>query len=243
MPMETKPYSLPLDGEQIQAYQDSGFIIVRGLYSRNEMMVFKAQTKAIVAERHPDDTNGVPVFFLNRNDVNAPTMPQAFQDFCCSPKLTAIVHQLLGPRIEFLSMKPVYKSADVSYPSSWHQDYPYWLGSNKLSVWIALDDATPENGCMRFLPGAHKTPLEHQKSSGNFGNSLSESQIDGRKVVDAPMAAGDACFFIDLAPHASFGNRSGRDRWSCIPTYRNADEPDSSTVWRDSILLEQSHQH
>jgi phytanoyl-CoA hydroxylase len=192
------------------------------------MDAFKNQTQAAVHERGSKD--GVPVVFLD-------DMPQAFLDFCSDQKMTTIIHQLLGPRVEFLSAKPVHKDATITFPSAWHQDYAYWGGATKISVWVALDDATTDNGCLRFIPDAHHELLEHRSRAGTFGNFLDEDQLDMNLAVDAPMKAGDACFFHDLAPHASYGNTSGRDRWSFVPTYRNGEVADSSTVWSSAMSL------
>jgi hypothetical protein len=212
-------------------YSNSGFVIKRGLFDGQEMAEYKLVVERIVRERNDEVASGVPVFLL-------PDVPKELLDFCTRPELVENIRTLVGPRIEFLSVKPVYKDASVIYPSSWHQDYAFWKGSNKISVWIALDDATVENGCLRFMPGLHRSFIEHSRKDGPFGNYLPDDQLDVEKAIDAPMAAGDACFFIDLAPHASYGNVSGGDRWSMIPTYRNADEPDSSAVWSESIVLE-----
>lgn len=219
-----------LTPEQVNAYSDNGFVIVRNLFDRRRMEAIKATAQDSIRNRHPEDSSGVPVFFID-------TIPSPFLDVCCCPELTTIVRQLLGSAIEFLSVKPVYKNASITFPSDWHQDYAYWHGSHKLSVWIALDDATPENGCLRFIPGAHKKFLPHNHKEGTFAKYLNDDQLDLSRAVDAPMLAGDACFFIDLAPHASYGNTSGEDRWSFIPTYRSATVPDSSEVWAESIQL------
>lgn len=223
----------PLTKDDLEHYRKDGFVILRELFPKEQMLELKSRIEELVFEQQEDNTDGVPVFFLDN-------IPQLYLDFCSSPLLRGILHQLIGPRVEFLSLKPVYKNAQITFPSSWHQDYPYWGGTPKVSIWIALDDATRENGCLRFLPEAHTTFLKHHKREGTFGNFLEEEQLDLSKAIDAPMQSGDACFFSDLAPHASYGNSSGKDRWSFIPTYRNADEPDPSEIWSNSFLIEES---
>ena len=59
----------------------------------------------------------------------------------------------------------------------------------------------------------------------------------GVEVDPLPVARGDAVFFHDLTLHASCPNPSGRDRWTAIATYRDASQPDASTVWKRSIVL------
>ena len=56
-------------------------------------------------------------------------------------------------------------------------------------------------------------------------------------IVTAPVPRGAGIFFHDLTLHASCPNVNGADRWSVIPTYRDAATPDSSTVWKSSLVL------
>ena len=138
------------------------------------------------------------------------------------------------PDIEFLSDKVVYKSADTGYGSPWHQDWPYWKGAHKLSVWVALEPATKENGCLKLLPGSHKAVAEHDgaaKEGEGFGHRLAEDAIDETLAVSAPCEPGDAVFFHDLTLHASHPNTSGQDRYAWIITYRNAAEEDLTYDW------------
>ena len=105
--------------------------------------------------------------------------------------------------------------------------------------WIALDDATPENGCLRLAPGSHKQIFtERQIEDGKgFNHRLTDEDMTGISVVNAPVPRGGAVFFHDLTLHGSCPNVNGQDRWSVIPTYRNAAEQDESTVWKQSLLL------
>jgi phytanoyl-CoA hydroxylase len=57
------------------------------------------------------------------------------------------------------------------------------------------------------------------------------------KIVTAPVPRGGAVFFHDLTLHASCPNINGQDRWSVIPTYRDAKKADESTVWKQSLRL------
>ena len=69
--------------------------------------------------------------------------------------VVSILNRIIGPNVEFLSVKSVYKNKFTRFGSPWHQDWYYWKGANKISVWIALDDATPENGCLKMIAGSH----------------------------------------------------------------------------------------
>ena len=102
---------------------------------------------------------------------------------------------------------------------SWHQDSAHWgLDSDKvLTIWLALTDATQENGCMRMLPGSqHNGQVTHQDTQ-NTNNILTRGQtivdrIDEGETVWVELKAGEVSIHhVDMF-HASTPNRSGQRR-------------------------------
>ncbi len=75
------------------------------------------------------------------------------------------------------------------------------------------------------------------KDVRGFGNRISDDDLKDERKMDVEMKCGDVLVFHDGLLHSSYPNRSGQDRWSFIPTYRNADVPDTSTVWATSKLI------
>lgn len=95
-------------------------------------------------------------------------------------------------------------------PTSWHLDTPFWSFSDKkaLSIWIALDDATLENGCLFFIPGSfHETTFEN-KGIGKNMDSIFEvyPQFAKSKSVAASMKAGSCSFHNGLTIHGANAN-------------------------------------
>jgi ectoine hydroxylase-related dioxygenase (phytanoyl-CoA dioxygenase family) len=228
-----------MDGVQAEAASEwgrlfarDGFLKVEGLFSSAEVAAFKQQIHRILeAARAQADTSvasdGVFVGLAARSDY--------FRQVAGEPRLLDVLESILGPNIEFLSDKVVFKGADVEYGSPWHQDWPYWQGAHKISVWVALDPATPENGCLRMLPGSHREAAHHDNvhapAGEGFSLRLQPDAVDESRAVAVPAAPGDAIFFHDRTLHASFPNRSGQDRWVLISTYRSASEPDLAYDW------------
>lgn len=213
-----------LSAEQQDRLEKDGVIILRNLIDSETISMWK---QAVVESyKAIGGKDGISVWMP---DMLTPLI----SDICQNSAISEAINDSLNGNAEFLSVKPVYKSAEVSFASAWHQDYAYWGGSHKLSAWIALDKATKENGCLKFLLGKHKAVMEHSRTDGSssFDHRLGDDQIDENLSIDAEMEAGDIAIFHDLAPHASFPNNSGKDRWSLIATYRDQTVPDSSTVW------------
>lgn len=218
---------------QIDGYHENGYAILSSLFTTEEAQAWKAALQQRVTDdQYLDEGAGVRVFFGAEMD---PTTAANIQD----TRMVEALAQLIGPDIEYLSVKAVFKNGKTSFNSPWHQDWHYWQGSPKISVWIALDDATTENGCLRLVPGSHRGVVEMDDvdDGKGFNRRISENELDESLVVTAPISAGDAIFFHDLTLHASCPNINGQDRWTAIATYRSGTEKDESTVWEESMVL------
>lgn len=222
-----------LTDEEVAQYQRDGYVVVPDLISPEEAIAWKARLKARLQEEgNLEIPSGVRVWMSNAMDDYSREQLQ-------SPRMVALLQQLIGPNVEFLSYKAVFKNAQTSFRSPWHQDWAYWQGSAKISIWIALDDATPENGCLQLIPGSQRAVIEMKEieDGKGFGRRITDDQVADMPIVTAPVPRGAGIFFHDLTLHASCPNVNGADRWSVIPTYRDAATPDSSTVWKNSLVL------
>lgn len=212
-------------------YQEQGYFIMEGLFSEEEVVALKAEMERVLDQVRRDGENdsikhGVYVGMAAANSM--------FRKAAAKPELVVALKSILGEHVVFLSDKVVFKDASVDFGSPWHQDYLYWRGSNKVSVWIALDDAIPENGCLRVVPQSHKQGIvEHGgKTDGNgFNSRLTADFIDPAKVVDVPAKRGTAIVFHDLLFHSSYPNKTGNDRAALISTYKDGTQPDPEYAW------------
>jgi len=95
-------------------------------------------------------------------------------------------------------------------PTAWHLDNPYWSFSSRhsISIWVALDDATYDNGCLYFLPGTHKTATYENSGIGQNMNELFKIYPQWRTIhaVAAPMKAGSCSFHNGLTAHGAHAN-------------------------------------
>ena len=214
-------------------FERDGYIVVKGLYSVQEIEEWKERILTIMKKRGEEDTpSGVSVWMVEDLDPY-------FKEKMSDPGVVDVLRELIGPDIEFLSVKPVFKNNTTVFDSPWHQDWAYWEGSHKLSVWIALDKATRTNGCLKIIPGSHKIFLETKSVNDEtgFNRRTHEASLEGLPVEVLEVDPGDSVFFHDLIAHASFPNTDGSDRWSFISTYRDGSVQDDSTVWKTSIIV------
>jgi len=215
------------------AYERDGFYIARGLYDDATMTAWKATLQQALEEEKFDSPSGVRVWL-------GQTLPEPVLGGMTEPGIATLLHAIIGPEVEYLSAKAVFKSGTTRFGSPWHQDWFYWEGAPKLSVWIALDNATKDNGCLTVLPGCHHAVLPRTTLSKgeDFANRIPDDQMPAGEVLTVELQRGDALIFSDLLPHGSHPNTAGTDRWSIISTYRDATVPDDSPVWDSSLRMQ-----
>jgi phytanoyl-CoA hydroxylase len=225
--------AMQLTNEQRTAWEQDGFLVIEDLFPRDEIPRMIAEVEGVLAEVREEARGAgrTPEQILASGVYVGLSVKRAFfREVARDPRLLDVLEGLIGPQIGFLSDKVVFKDRAVDYESPWHQDWAYWGGSHKISVWIALDEATPENGCLQILPGSHRAAVEHDQALGvpGFGNRLdpTERGLDMSCAATIPARPGTAIFFHDLTLHASLPNRSGKDRRALIITYRDLSQPD-----------------
>jgi phytanoyl-CoA hydroxylase len=110
---------------------------------------------------------------------------------------------------------------------AWHQDLAYWPDTpdtRTATIWLAVDDSTIENGCMRFVPAtAHEPALRpHSPVFGGRGEShaLATELRPGDEVVAVPIARGDCTVHNERVMHGSGGNRTAGSRRAYVVAFR-----------------------
>ena len=135
------------------------------------------------------------------------------------PAILDAVEGVLGPDIlvwtsSMFSKKPA--SADFV---SWHQDIAYWglEPPDIVTAWVALTDSSPDNGCMRVVPGTHKLDVVAHRDTYAENNMLSRGQevaveVDEAKAVDIVLKPGEMSLHHTKIVHGSNANLSSRPR-------------------------------
>lgn len=125
-----------------------------------------------------------------------------------------VPHQLLWNSSFFA------KPAKVGRRVPWHQDGEYWpiepLAT--CTVWIAIDDSTPENGCLRVIPGSHKPArlLQHETKHDSknlaLNQQLLETEFEEAKASDIVLKSGQISLHDVYLVHGSEPNQSSKPR-------------------------------
>ena len=161
-----------LTREQIDFYQDNGYIIVEDFLTPDELETWRRHVDDAVAQRAGRVTAGGPrsqdrvvdeesayfdKVFVHRQ--NLWTDHAGMRELMFDPRLGKMVSRLAGVDGMRIWHDQALIKQPWANPTGWHLDNPYWSYSSRdaITIWVALDDATLKNGCLYFLPGAHKT--------------------------------------------------------------------------------------
>lgn len=214
-----------------------GFIVERSFLETAELDAVRAACDALLADRG-SAAGDRELGGITRQIM----MPSAEQpELRAGPvraRIAALAAELLGHDVTPLFDMIIHKPPGHPHETPWHQDAAYMrtphaeagvrIPGGIVQFWLALDDADEENGCMHFVPGAHREPLlEHEVASGepdDDGRLLAlvdpQTQLDLDSAVAAPLPAGGLTAHGYGTPHFTPPNRSSdRDRRAWILSY------------------------
>ena len=202
-----------LTEDQVRDYVEHGFVTVPNLMPESLLAPVEAYLL-----RNQDVT------WSHKNDDplrEAHYRHREVWDACTFPPLLDCVEALLGPNLVLLYAHILNKRPG-GLRVAWHQDGPYWgRVEPKIAVtaWVALDDSTPENGCMRVIPGSHsghrdlgQRPVAEPDLIQSQPFELPAEVFDPSRAVDLCMRRGDVSFHDSYLVHGSEPNRSDRRR-------------------------------
>ena len=202
-----------LDERQRRQLDDDGFTILESVFSRQDMDAVAESIEAF-RERHEralrerGGAEGISrAGEITFTDHLAEQEPGLLA-FCRRPEIADLCVQLLGPDADLYWNQSVFKMPEGEKEFPWHQDDGYTpvTPSPYLTLWIALNDATVENGCIWVLPGSHKKGLAPHESTpvGLSCHSLDDSD----QGIPVPVPAGSMVVFWSLTMHKSAANVS-----------------------------------
>jgi ectoine hydroxylase-related dioxygenase (phytanoyl-CoA dioxygenase family) len=144
---------------------------------------------------------------------------RVFYDICASPGIVGRISSLLGPDI-VLWNSVVFNKMPGGREVPWHQDRDFLLLDPNVncSAWLAIDDATPENGGLQFIPRSHGQQVPHvpRVRANQFNARADLAHVDRSKAVDMPLRAGQFVIFHKDALHHSAANLSLKRRMGLV---------------------------
>ncbi|MYC93773.1 MAG: phytanoyl-CoA dioxygenase family protein [Caldilineaceae bacterium SB0661_bin_32] len=153
------------------------------------------------------------------------------------PLLLALVERLIGEAPVLFQSMALLKPPRLGRDKPWHQDAAYFqieLDAKVVGCWIALDEATIENGCMVIAPGSHlKGPVVHFRRRDW---QICDTDVDNSGAVAVPLKPGGLLIFQSLLHHGTPPNDSGLRRRALQFHYRPQSAPLTSQEERLAIF-------
>ncbi len=220
-----------------QAYERDGYVAVDGLLTPQEVDDLKAEAAAIARGERGEVIGAAPA--QGRSDdavmgellaIHFPHKASAAMHAAMAhPRVVEVLTALIGPDVKAMQTMLFVKRAGKP-GQAWHQD-EHFIPTRDRSLcgaWIALDDATIENGCLWMLPGTHRPGVLHPtKPHGDprfdTSDEAYEFGADREGGVPIELKAGGVAFFNGYVLHRSLPNRAPAGfRRALVTHYMNA---------------------
>ncbi len=224
---------------EVAAYQDVGYLLVRGLLTPAEADLLNRtarQDHAMCASATTrSDAQGGQTVLAVRNEIG----DDLYGAIVRNERVVRTMECLMGEEVYHYHHKLMLKEPRVGGAWEWHQDYGYWYNYGCLyprmaSCYIAIDPAHRANGCLQVIPKSHHLGrIDHGKVGGQTGADPERMKaiLERLPVEYVIMQPGDALFFHSLVLHRSDQNTSEDPRWALIACY-NARSNDPYAVLR-----------
>jgi len=232
-----------LSADQRRAYEEGGVLFPIAVLGPAEVEAALDVATRIEAMAEPERSR----LLKHKSHLASRTL----FELTSKPAILDAVEDVLGPDILVWGAGFFNKPAHSTSYVSWHQDATYWglEPPDIVTAWVALTPSTVESGCMRVVPGTHKSPVLAHRDTFAADNLLSRGQeiavdIDERDAVNVVLAPGQMSLHHVLIAHNSEPNRAAHPRIGFAIRYigghvrQTKGERDSATLVRGRSLAD-----
>ena len=150
--------------------------------------------------------------------------------------LLGVLEQIVNDTPELFQDMALLKPPRYGSEKPWHQDCAYFNlpeGTTVVGVWVALDEATPENGCLHVIPGSHiEGPMIHFKRRDW---QICDTDVPVARDTMVPLKPGGCLFWHGLTHHGSPVNQSDQGRRALQFHYKPASSGEITTQERMAV--------
>ncbi len=222
--MKTRPPTVTLNDEQIRTFRERGFLLIDRITSPEEVSKLRTVFERLFATK-AGRAEGAHLDMVTTDENDGPArLPSIIMPVNYAPELRetefrtnalAIARQLLGPEAEPAFENAILKPPREGAPTPWHQDEATRFDANfryeQLSIWMPLEEATIENGCLYYIPrGPDMEVLPHRSPNNDPRIHAIECAggFDPADAIPCPLPAGGATIHHGRTLHSAGPNRS-----------------------------------
>jgi ectoine hydroxylase-related dioxygenase (phytanoyl-CoA dioxygenase family) len=232
-----------LSEEEIANYRENGFLVIEGFLDPDELEEWRCAVDEAVLSRGEEVLPWEPHFSdstIFKQRIQLWMDNDRIKDLMLDERIGKMAADLEGVSGVRIWHDQALIKMPWANPTSWHQDNPKWSFTSDcaISIWIALDNVTPHNGCMYFLPRSHKKRFKEVATNRPMSEIFDiNPELGEINPVSAPMRAGSCSFHNGLTAHGAGANmtRGLRRAMTC------AFMPDGSTFNGLTNVLPQSY--
>jgi ectoine hydroxylase-related dioxygenase (phytanoyl-CoA dioxygenase family) len=211
-----------LTANQVEGFNRSGFIRPLDVYTDEQITSIRQYFDKLLEDAIAAGGDSYSISTAHMKHAGV-------YDILTNPIIVDYVADLLGENVIAWGSHFFCKMPGDGRAVAWHQDASYWplSPSKAVTVWLAIDDADLENGCMKFIAGSHHFGhMTYKESSPDEHNVLNQTVENpeqfGEEAVD-DLKAGQVSIHSDLLLHGSDANNSDRRRCGLTLRYCAAD--------------------
>ena len=239
-----------LTTEQVRQFDALGFVVLENMFTDEELAPVIAATDALEAktDRFLETMEGGRFAIAEHGAITFTPFPvtkdNAARQFAGHRVFADICHDLVGPDVRLYHDQAVYKKPEKPRRFPWHQDngYTFVEPQQYLTCWVALTDATEDNGCPHVVPGLHRMGTLRHHYNDPLGWEIFEEHPD---AIAAPVGKGGIVVFSSLSPHLTGPNTTDSVRKAYILQYapvgarvlRGDKVPSSAVAAHENVAL------
>lgn len=210
--------------EQIEFYHAHGYVSVDAVMPEGEIPVIREIYDRLFDPARSNASAGLQDLGGSGSTTAPAVLPQLLQPAKFAPELMdtqlvcnlkEIMQQLLGPNTPMVGDHAINKPPHNAAATPWHQDEAYWdpaKSYSSLSVWVPLQPAATQNGCMHFIPDSHQLEIVPHRPIDDdprkLGLEIEPNTVDLSSVVACELPAGGATIHSGRTLHYTPPNNS-----------------------------------
>lgn len=211
------------DGSVSNFYKEHGYLVVPDALSAEELEELRTEALSI-CKGERGEVRGFEPNVPGESDeevqrrylcIHFPHKISAVMEkYLATPKMVEVLTEVVGPNVKCMQSM-LFIKATGKPGQAWHQDEDFIPTRDRSLVggWIAMDDATIENGCLWLIPGSHKLgvlwPMEQQDDSRfDCADESTGFPYSDKDAIPVEVKAGTIVFFNGYLLHRSFPNRA-----------------------------------
>jgi ectoine hydroxylase-related dioxygenase (phytanoyl-CoA dioxygenase family) len=224
-------------GKEVETYNERGYVVPSIQLSADRVQELDAAVQRLIAKNpdvRPERLVSVHIDRMNDEGVRGDA---TFFELATDPIIVDAVEKVMGPDVVLWGCQVFCKPPSDGMEVPMHQDGHYWPIDplESCTAWIAIDDCTVENGCLRLVPGSHKARRSFQHGLSKREGLVLNQYVDDPKVdlsvaEDVELRAGQFSLHDIHMVHGSNANRSGKRRAGVAIRYM----PGTSLMNRES---------